>query len=145
MNIEKARELLANIPGTGFGVYERQTGDCQLVVPIFHEDSDMLDIFLADSPLGEKYVRVCDYGMALMRLSFTFEVSTPSRKRILESILINNDVKNEDGNLYLDAPVDLLYESVLQFSGCVQKVVNMRYWNRETVRSAFYDDMNTKE
>ena len=64
-------------------------------------------------------------------------------KRIFESIIINNGVGNEDGDLYLDTPLDKLYESVLQFSGCAQKVCNMRYWSRETVRSAFYDDLGS--
>ena len=141
MDINSARELLTDMPAAGFDAYERETGDCQLVVPILHEDDDMVDIFLADSPLGEGYVRLCDYGMALMRLSYTFDISTSTREDIFESILINNGVTNDGGNLYLDAPVNRFYESVLQFAGCIQKVCNMRYWTRETVRSAFYDDL----
>ena len=38
--------------------------------------------------------------------------------------------------------VGTLYEGIMQFAGCVQKVCNMRYWARETVRSAFYDDLS---
>ena len=30
---------------------------------------------------------------------------------------------------------------MLQFVGCAQKVCNMRYWNREVIRSTFYDDL----
>ena len=33
------------------------------------------------------------------------------------------------------------YEGIMQFAGCVQKICNMRYWSRETVRNAFYDDL----
>ena len=101
----------------------------------------MVDVYIQDSPRGEEHVRICDFGMALMRLSYTFEVSTPARERILESILINNSVERSDGNLYLDTAIDRLYESILQFTGCILKVCNMRYWNRETVRCAFYDDL----
>ncbi len=61
---------------------------------------------------------------------------------MLESALINNGVKRGDDGLYLDAPIGVVYQSVLQFAGCVQKVCNLRYWSRETVRSAFYDDLN---
>ena len=78
-----------------------------------------------------------------MRLSYSFDIGTPTRQRIFESIIINNGVGNEDGNLYLDTPLDKLYESVLQFAGCAQKVCNMRYWSRENVRSAFYDDLGS--
>ena len=37
----------------------------------------------------------------------------------------------------------MLYEAIMQFSGCIQKVYNMRYWTKETVRSIFYEDLHT--
>ena len=77
-----------------------------------------------------------------MRLSYSFNVSTPTRQQILDSILNNNGVKNDSGNLNMEAPIHMLYESILQFAGCVQKVCNMRYWSKEIVRSTFYDDVS---
>ena len=77
-----------------------------------------------------------------MRLSYSYDLNTDARRRIFDDILINNHVENDDGNLYLDVPIGTLYEGIMQFAGCVQKVCNMRYWARETVRSAFYDDLN---
>ena len=79
--------------------------------------------------------------MTLMRLSYSYDITTPARQQIFENILINNKICNDDGNLYLDAPVASLYESILQFVGCAQKVCNMRYWSREITRSVFYDDL----
>ena len=141
MDISSLRATLSQPPAAGFDFYERRPGEFQLIIPILHEDGDMVDIYLVDSPRGEGYVRVCDFGMALMRLSYTYEVNTAARIRILEGILHNSGVHNNGGNLYLDAPRGILYESILQFAGCVQKVCNMRYWGREQVRSAFYDDL----
>lgn len=141
MNLDKASSLLRERARNGFDLYERRPGKHQLIVPILHEDGDMVDIYLQDSPKGEDYVRICDFGMALMRLSCTYEINSPARERIFDSILVNNGVSNDEGNLYLDIPPEMLYEGVLQFAGCVQKVCNMRYWSREIVRSAFYDDL----
>ena len=141
MHIARLRASLNSVPSTGFDFYERRPGIYQLIVPILHEDGDMVDIYLQDSPKGESYIRISDFGMALMRLSYTYDVNTDARRRIFESILINNGVFNDDGNLYLDAEFGKLYEGILHFAGCAQKVCNMRYWNRETVRSAFYDDL----
>lgn len=141
MKIDQARNLLRDVTRTGFDVYERRTGKFQLIVPISHEDGDMVDIYLQDSPEGENRVRICDFGMAVMRLSYTYELNTHPRQKIFNSILINSDVQNEEGNLYLDTTPEMLYESVLQFAGCVQKVCNMRYWSREIVRSTFYEDL----
>lgn len=125
----------------GFKLAQRRPGRHQLIAPIYHEDGDMLDIYLQPSELGDEYVRVCDYGLALMRLSYTFELNSDTRLEILNSILMNSGVKEDDGNLYLDIQIEYLFEGVMQFAGCVQKVCNMRYWSRETVRSAFYDDL----
>ena len=127
---------------SGFEVYERRAGDYQLIVPICHEDGDMVDIYVQDSPRGEGYVRLCDFGMALMRLSYSYELNSAAKRRIFDDILINNGITNNGGSLCLDVPVGSLYEGVMQFAGCVQKVCNMRYWGRQTVRSSFYDDLS---
>ena len=125
----------------GFDLVQRRAGKHQLIAPIYHEDGDMLDIYLKSSSLGDGYVRICDYGLALMRLSYTFELNTGTKREILNSILKNSDVEEDNGNLYIDVELDYLFEGIMQFAGCVQKVCNMRYWSREVVRSAFYDDL----
>lgn len=122
-------------------IYERRPNIYQLIVPIFHEDGDIVDVYLEDSPLGNGDIRICDFGLTIMRLSYTFEISTSNRQRILDSILLNNGVQNDNGNLYLDTHVTQLRENILQFAGCVQKVCNMRYWNRDIIRSTFYEDL----
>ena len=141
MNTRKIIELLNNKAGTSFDVYERRPGEYQLILPILHEDGDMIDVYLCDSPKGESYIRICDFGMATMRLSYSYEINTDSRRRIFNSILINNGVQNDNGNLYLDVTSEDLYDGIMQFVGCVQKVCNMNYWSREVIRSSFYEDL----
>ena len=142
MDIANIRTSLADSQSVGFDFYERRPGKYQLIVPVLHEDGDMVDVYFQDSPEGDEYIRICDFGMTLMRLSYTYDVNTSARQSIFDSILINNGVSNDQGNLYLDTSPDMIYESILQFMGCVQKVCNMRYWSREIVRSAFYDDLD---
>ena len=142
MNLDAVKTVLKEPRSASFDLYERRPGDYQLIIPICHEDGDMLEIYLNESPKGSEYVRICDLGLSLMRLSYTYDISTDTRKRIFDSILFNNKVNCNEGNLYIDAPLNMLYESILQFAGCVQKVCNMRYWSREIIRSEFYDDLN---
>ena len=142
MDINGIKASLSGRIAAGFDVYARREGGFQLIIPICHEDGDMVDIYLQESPRGDAYIRICDFGMALMRLSYTYDLNTDTRRRIFDDILINNQVEDHDGNLRLDVPVGTLYEGIMQFAGCVQKVCNMRYWARETVRSAFYDDLS---
>ena len=140
MDIDRIKALLNGATAQAYDIYERRPGSYQLIVPILHEDGDMVDIYLQDSPRGEDYIRICDFGMALMRLSYTYDL-TGTGQRIFDSILINNGVSNDDGNLYLDAPVSGLNEGIFQFAGCAQKVCNMRYWRREIIRSEFYENL----
>ncbi len=143
MDIDSLVASLNHVSAKSFDFYQRRSGNYQLIVPVFHEDGDMIDIYLMDSPKGEGYVRICDFGMTLMRLSYTYDINTDVKQGIFDSILTNSRVHNSDGNLHLDASLDMLYEGILQFAGCVQKVCNMRYWNREIVRSAFYEDLRS--
>ena len=141
MDIASLKASLNGVLAGGIDAYERRPGSYQLIVPMLHEDGDMLDIYVQDSPRGEDHVRLCDFGMALMRLSYTFDVNSPARQRIFDSILLNNGVECHDGDLRLDVPADRIYEGILQFAACIQKVCSMDYWSREMVRSAFYDDL----
>ncbi len=141
MDINKTISLLCDRARTGFDCYERRPGKYQLIVPILHEDGDMVDIYLQDSPKGEGRIRICDFGMTVMRLSYTYEINSDSRQRIFDSILVNNGIEDSEGELYLDTVPEMLYEGILQFTGCVQKVCNMRYWSREIIRSTFYEDL----
>ena len=141
MDINNVRVAINPAKSDGFDVYERRPGHYQIIAPIFHEDGDMLDLYLMDSPRSDGYIRVCDFGLTLMRLSYTYDIDTDAKRRIFDGILSNNDVENDNGNLYIDTTLGMLHQDVLRFAGCVQKVCNMRYWSREIVRSAFYQDL----
>ncbi len=140
MDIKNVLNLL-NTSSTKFEIYERRKGKHQLMAPFLHEDGDMVDLYLQNSSKGNRYIRICDFGMSLMRLSYNYDINTKSKSQILESMLDNNGVTNDNGNLFLDTPVDKIYEGILQFVGCVQKVCSMDYWGKETVQSVFYEDL----
>lgn len=127
MNAQHIAALLNKTASPGYDIYERRPGKYQLIHPIRHADGDMLDIYMQDSPLGGGYVRICDYGLTLMRLSYTFDLTTDAQQRIFDSILINHGVANNGGNLYLDAPAVRLNDGISQFANCVQKVCKMSY------------------
>ncbi|MDQ7059259.1 MAG: DUF1828 domain-containing protein [Ghiorsea sp.] len=88
--------------------YERRAGLWQLIFPVFHEDGDMIDIFVSSSPTKNGWVRIKDMGLTLMRLSYVFEVNTPTKERILETLLVQNGVMEDEGEFYLDSPPDMV-------------------------------------
>lgn len=143
MNTSEVLHIIQSGRRNGFDLYERRPGIYQLIVPILHEDGDMIDIYLQDGPNGKDSIRLCDFAMTLMRISYTYEISSPTRQKIFDSILINNGIQNDSGNLYVDTTHEMLYECIMQFAGGIQKVCSMSYWSREFLRSSFYE--NVKE
>jgi len=118
---------------------EKRPGVFQLVAPLYHEDGDMVDIFLEPTNGGQENIRICDHGMTLMRLSYYFEIDTPNKERIFQRILSENRIAEEKGNLFLDAKPASLYPSVLQFAQAVAKVSNMELFKREVIQTPFYE------
>lgn len=118
---------------------EKRPGVLQLIAPLYHEDGDMVDIFLESAPDGSGNIRVCDYGMTIMRLSYSFDIDTPNKERIFFKILSENQVNENNGNLYVDAKPESLYPAILQFSQTIAKVSSMRLYKREVVQSLFYE------
>jgi hypothetical protein len=139
-----AVELLREQFNSHVTLREKRPGVMQLIAPLFHEDGDMMDVFLdvpkngGANPLQK--VRVSDHGLTLMRLSYTFEVDTPNKEKIFQRILAENGVAEENGELFIEAVPATLYTSLLQFSQAVSKVCNMRYFKREVLASLF-DEM----
>ena len=113
-------------------VYESRPDEYKVLVPIYHEDGDMIEVFIELHPELENHVRIFDHGLSLQRLSYSYDVNTKSKKRILDSILWNNDLSNDSGIFYLDSSLDSLFDNLLKFVGGVQKVCNMRYWTRDS-------------
>ena len=133
-------ELLREQFNSHVEVREKRPGILQLVAPLFHEDGDMMDIFL-DMPKNgtadTQKLRVSDHGLTLMRLSYTFDIDTPNKDRIFNRIIAENGVSESGGELFIEATPETLYTAILQFSQAVSKVCNMRYFKREVLVSLF--------
>ena len=65
MDIQHVIKQLNSRAGGSFDVYERREGKYQLILPILHEDGDMIDIYLQDSPEGKDHIRICDFGILM--------------------------------------------------------------------------------
>jgi hypothetical protein len=118
---------------------EKRPGVVQILAPLFHEDGDMVDIFLDLPKTANAPVRISDHGLTLMRLSYSYDVDTPTKRKILDRILSENGITEDRGRLYVDATPEHLYPALLQFAQTVAKVSNMQAFKREVVQSLFYE------
>ncbi len=136
--MEKYLDILRNQFNDRIRFVEKRSGIFQLIVPFYHEDGDMLEIYLEGLKENGK-IRISDHGMTIMRLSYEYEIDTPNKRRIFEKMLAENRLLEKDGRLYLEADLDVLYPSVLQFAQAVGKVSNMKLYKREVIKSLFYE------
>jgi len=120
---------------------ERRPGVIQVLAPLFHEDGDMVDIFLDEPSNGSNRVVITDHGMTLMRLTYTFDLDTENKQRIFHRILSENRVSEKDGRLFIEAEPDRLYPAILQFAQTLAKVSSMQYFKREVIQSLFYEQL----
>ncbi|MBS3985374.1 MAG: DUF1828 domain-containing protein [Selenomonadales bacterium] len=116
---------------------EKRPGIVQLFAPFYHEDGDMVDVFFQE--IGEDIVRISDYGLTVMRLSYNYELDTPHKEKVFTRIIAEHGLKEEHGNIYADTDAEHLYMNLMTFVQVVSKVSSMRHFSREVVRSMFYE------
>ncbi|MCX6640792.1 MAG: DUF1828 domain-containing protein [bacterium] len=134
-------ELLKEQFNHKISLSEKRPGILQLIAPLYHEDGDLVDIFLENINGGQQKIRISDHGMALMRLSYSFDIDTPNKERIFQKIISENGISELDGNLYLEVQPESLYPGILQFAYTVAKVTNMQLYRREVIQSLFYEQL----
>lgn len=135
-------DLLSSGFNSRVDVREKRPGVMKLIVPMFHEDGDMVDIFLEE--LADGRVRVSDRGLSLMRLSYGFDLDTENKDRIFKRILNENRIQEDRGNLFVDVAPGHLYPAVLNFGQTVAKVSNMALYRREVIANLFYEMLHDK-
>lgn len=97
----------------------------------------MLEIYIEKTDNG-KY-RLCDFGMSLMRLSYSFKVDTPNKENIFQKILSENMLQEENGNIFMVTEQESLYPDLMHYTQAVSKISSMRYFKREVIESIFFE------
>lgn len=117
---------------------EKRPGIWQLYLPYFHEDGDMIEVYLQQE---QGKWKISDYAMAIMRLSYSYEIDTENKEKIFQKIIAENGLKEENGNIFIYANDENLYATLLHFIQGVSKVTSMRYFRREIIESLFYEQL----
>lgn len=108
----------------------------QIKAPFYHEDGDMMDIFLQDT--GDA-LQICDFGASLMRLSYTFNIDTEHKEKILNKIITSNGVCNDHGNIILQSSYNTFFNDLMQYQMVISKVTNLDILRKEQISSLFFE------
>jgi hypothetical protein len=124
---------------------QRRPGIYQIYVPIYHEDGDMIDIFLSEK---NGHYSISDFGQTIMRLSYSYDIDTPNKESILQKIVSENKMTEDDGNIELVTTEPNVFTDVMRAAQTYAKIGSMRYFKREVIENLFYevlDEFITKE
>jgi len=120
-------------------IHERRPGVFQVILPMFHPDGDLYELFLEDK--DQDHCSITDLGLTLMRLSYAYDLDTDTKKVIFNKILSEGGAREDKGAIVLDSELDSLYASILQYIKIVTQVSTMQLYRREVVRSLFYENL----
>lgn len=137
----KYLQILKEQFGKQIDIREVRPGVRQLLMPYYYEDGDIIEIFIEENKLNNdnEEIRICDYGMALMHLSYYYELDTENKKRIFRQIIFENGVNVEDGNIFIDSNINSIYPVIMQSVNTITKISNMKVFKREVIKSLFYE------
>ncbi|MEK6789805.1 MAG: DUF1828 domain-containing protein [Pseudomonadota bacterium] len=110
-------------------------------LPMTARDGDHLTAYLSQTPTGW---RVSDMGSTLMRLSYDHDLSkllTGARAQLFETILTENGLSEDDGELFLDVPADALPRGIFTLGQGLTRIEDLGLWTSKRVVSTFYDDL----
>lgn len=141
LNLAGLEHLAADFKSLQFR--EKRSGVFKILVPFFHEDGDMYDIFVEECPSNSGLLRISDYGLTLMKLCYNFEIDTPRKKEVLASTISQNRCFYEDGMIYLDVTPTQFTMGIYQFAQVISKVNAMDMLSYDNIQSMFYDYLNS--
>lgn len=121
-------------------VREKREGIYQLFAPFYHEDGDMIEIYLEKKNNG--LIRISDFGMTVMRLSYSYDLDTEKKRDIFNRIIAENKISEADGVIYTDSKPENLYVNINQLTQTILKISNMRVYKRAVIKTLFYEMVN---
>lgn len=119
---------------------EKRRGITQLYLPVYHEDGDMVDLFIRKNEDGT--FTLSDYGMTIMRLSYEYEIDTENKERIFNGMLSEHELSENEGSIEMSATSETIYQDIMHFTHALAKIGSMRYFKREVIESLFYEQID---
>ena len=118
-------------------IKEKRPGIYQILPPIYHEDGDMIDLFIKQN--GDDKFALCDFGLTLQRLSYTYDIDSENKESIFQRILLENSLSEEEGNICLDTKPETIYTDIMHITQAYAKIGSMKYFKREVIENLFYE------
>lgn len=109
----------------------------QLFLPYYHEDGDMIDLFI--QTFWDNIV-LTDFWKTMMRLSYYTDLDSPTKKKLLDNIISSYYVKYEEWKLVIVVDsIENIFAYVMELITVIIKISDISYLKQERVKSMFYE------
>lgn len=145
MKTEQIKKMLCSSLCAEVNVIERGAGLLFVSTPFSFADGDAYSIYLKTLPAGG--FRISDMGGTLMHLSYENDIDKfreGTRGKLFSQILSEMQLAEEDGEFFIDTPVDALGSSLFRFGQAITRIHDLTFLNRARVESTFYEDLREK-
>jgi len=129
------QQIKENI-NTNIEIKEKRPYIYQIYAPFYHEDGDMVEIFVEES---NGKLKICDYGLTLMKLSYYLDDLKGTNKKVYHEILKENYLDEIDGNIFIETDLKNLSTNFLHYASSISKVSSLKYFDKHKQKSMFYD------
>jgi hypothetical protein len=114
----------------------------RVATPFSFSDGDAYQIYIREMPNG--VLRMSDCGHTFMRLSYENDMSKMRegiRNKIINSILADGEIKEEDGEFFVDFIPDEMAQTLFRFGQTLTRVTDISFLNKTRGESTFYSDL----
>lgn len=137
MKMEKILNTISKEFNNHVSAKSKRPGIMQLYLPLYHEDGDMIDIFLTETKEG--VYKLSDYGMTLQRLAYTYDIDTEHKEKVLQKIITENKLLDDNGSIGLLTTPETVFGDIMHLTSAYSKIGSMGYFKREVVENLFYE------
>ncbi|MFH1320066.1 MAG: DUF1828 domain-containing protein [Bacteroidota bacterium] len=144
-NIERIQEQLCNAFCKEVRLVPKTEKLTIVEAPFYFPDGDPYQIYLQEIPTGG--FRITDAGHTMMQLSYENDIKKfkkDTRGKLLEQILLETDLKQDNGEFYLDTTAEKLPLAIMLMGQAITKIWDLTFLNRARVESTFYDDLRER-
>ena len=120
--------------------YQKRPGITQILAPFYHDDGDMHEVFISDAPRPGSWI-LSDFGMTLMRLSYTFDTLSEGREELVRTIATENGLSLVDGVLQAETSPATVFFDFMGMTRAITQIAALKYQKTHRSASTFIEDV----
>jgi hypothetical protein len=122
--------------------FEKRPGITQILAPFYHDDGDMLEIFAVGNG-GSDSAILTDFGMTLMRLSYTFDSLSDGKDDLVQTIIRENGLELDGENIKVTVGKNDLFFGYMAMNRAITQISALKFQKTFRTQSTFIDDVIT--